>query len=351
MSRQPAHHPVAARRQARGWSQEALALAAGLPRSSLSAIESGRLTPSVSAALAVARALECSVEELFGGGGAPAADTPAWAWPPGGGGANRYWEAEVGGRRLLYPAQGGIWAHDGVFDAGVPRERAGGLDPARTLVLAGCDPAAGLLAAAYAEFSGFRLLVFTRGGGAALDLLRQGVVHVAALHRSTTDQPGRNADSARASLGAGHRLLRGADWQEGVALPHSNHSRSLAACVRTVRHWALREKGSAARECLEELLGKTSESKRAALSHAAVAEAVRGGWAEAGVCVRLCAEDAGLRFLPVRQESLDFCFSTAHEHDPRLQAFIRLLRSRPYRRLVGELPGYDASHTGEMRSI
>jgi molybdate-binding protein len=67
--------------------------------------------------------------------------------------------------------------------------------------------------------------------------------------------------------------------------------------------------------------------------------------------VRLCKEDAGLRFLPVRTEALDLCFPAAMERDPRLQALIRLLRSRSYRRLIDELSGYDASRTGEMLSV
>ena len=53
----------------------------------------------------------------------------------------------------------------------------------------------------------------------------------------------------------------------------------------------------------------------------------------------------------VRNESLDLCFPAAIEHDPRMQALIRLLRSRSHRRLIDELPGYDSSHTGEMRSV
>ena len=54
--------------------------------------------------------------------------------------------------------------------------------------------------------------------------------------------------------------------------------------------------------------------------------------------MRLCAEDAGLRFLPVRTESLDLCFSATIERDPRIQALIRLLRSRSHRRLIDKLP-------------
>jgi molybdate-binding protein len=82
-------------------------------------------------------------------------------------------------------------------------------------------------------------------------------------------------------------------------------------------------------------------------SHTAVAEAIRGGWADAGICVQLAAEEAGLNFLPVRTETLDFCYASAAQHDPRIQALIRLLHSRTYRRMVGDLPGYDARHTGE----
>lgn len=259
----------------------------------------------------------------------------------------------MGGRRLLFPVEtlsGSTWAHDGVFRSGVMHER-GQWEPAQTLVLAGCDPAAGLLAAEYAAASGFRLLAFTRGGGSALELLKQGVVHIAALHRSTVERPARNAETARERLGGGYRLLRSADWQEGIVLPAGDHTRSVAACARQVRHWAMREPGSAARECLDELLEKPRSTKRALTSHSAVAEMVRSGWAEAGICVQLSAEDAGLRFLPVRTESLDLCFSAAMERDPRVQALIRLLRSRAHRKLIDELPGYNASHTGEMELV
>ena len=82
-----------------------------------------------------------------------------------------------------------------------------------------------------------------------------------------------------------------------------------------------------------------------------MAEAVHAGWADAGICVRLCAEDAGLKFLPMRTEALDFCFPAALQHDPRIQALIRLLRTRAYRRLVSELPGYDARETGELANV
>ena len=52
-------------RLAQSRSQADVAMAAGISRTGLSAIESQRLVPSVAAALALARALQTSVEDLF----------------------------------------------------------------------------------------------------------------------------------------------------------------------------------------------------------------------------------------------------------------------------------------------
>lgn len=340
---------VLARRTARKWSQAELARRAAISRAAVSAIEGHRLTPSVTAALSLAEALDCSVEELFGRNTMSASQTPEWAWTSRGESC-RYWEAEINGLRLLYPVESTSLnpiPHDGIWADGICREFIQA--PAETtLTLACCDPAASLLATEYARVSGFRLLVFPRGGRAALDLLRQHRVHVAGLHRSTVAQPERNADAVRAELGTGYRLLRAAQWEEGIALRPEDQARSAHAVARQPRRWAARESGSAARECLDEILAGHRFSFRETTTHAGVAEAIRAGWAQAGVCVRLCAVEAGLNFLPVRNETLDFCFSETTQRDPRIQALIRLLRQRSYRRLVSELPGYSSRETGEM---
>jgi hypothetical protein len=127
---------------------------------------------------------------------------------------------QVGPRRLLYPVEAhGVnpSPHDGVWKNGVCGER----QPSRseeTLVLASCDPGAGILATAYGREMGFRLLVFPRAGLAALELLRQGLIHVAALHRSTPNAQQRNARTVRERLGDDFQLLRAADWEEGLVV-------------------------------------------------------------------------------------------------------------------------------------
>ena len=49
----------------RGWSQDVLAARAGLSRAGVSAVETSRLVPSAAAALALAAAFGCRVEDLF----------------------------------------------------------------------------------------------------------------------------------------------------------------------------------------------------------------------------------------------------------------------------------------------
>src|SRR5215467_12047544 len=92
---------VKLRRLDRGWSQADLAQRAGISRAAVSAIELNRLVPSVTAALALAGALDCSVENLFAQPAADASKSANWAWQPSHD-CCRFWHAKVGARTLLY---------------------------------------------------------------------------------------------------------------------------------------------------------------------------------------------------------------------------------------------------------
>jgi len=344
------------RRVLRGWSQDELAQLAGLSRAGVSAIETGRLVPSAAAALALAAALECRVEDLFRLSGAET-HTPTWAWPP----ARepcRYWQAEVRGTRRLYPAEAtftGMVAHDGVSAGGrIPggriRERDAS-EATRTLILSGCDPAAGLLAAELARTAHVRLIALPRSSRTALSLLGQESVHVAGLHLTRADAPGGNAAVVREALGAGYKLLRVARWEEGITFGSSVRLSSLRGAVGSKMRWVGRESGSGARQCLDELLGGRKPPRHLASDHRGVAEAVRSGWADAGVCLRLVSEEAGLGFLSVRREDYDLCFPERSEEDHRIQALLQVIRSPSYRKALGELPGYDSRETGALQGV
>lgn len=347
---------VREQRARRGWSQDDLARRAGLSRAGVSALETGRLVPSTSAALSLAQAFGLRVEDLFSllrrtPEGAP------WAWPPPTTPC-RYWQAEVNGQTRLYPAEAtslGVVPHDGVaqsVDAANAALGAGEpIDPSVTLVMACCDPAVGLLAASLAQSAGVRLLALSRSSRTALELLGQGLAHVAGVHLGGSHDGDDNAAAVRAALGPGFSLLRAATWEEGVAYGPARHLGSVGEALSSSLRWVGRETGSGARQCLDELLGDHRPPRRLANDHRGVAAAIRGGWADAGVCLRLAGEEAGLGFLPVRQEPYDLCFPETLRADPRIQALIMAVRSAPYRRLLGELPGYDSRETGEIRRV
>jgi len=338
-------------RRQRGWSQEVLAQKAGISRAAVSAIEIHRLVPSVAAALALAGALDCRVEDLFGAASIDLEEL-AWAWPP----TNepcRVWRARVGGRLVLFPVEqtaAGVIPHDGLFEHGAVKWHGSAL-PENTLVMASCDPAAGLLTHEFAAASAFRLLVLHRSSREALELLSQGLVDVAGVHLATARNEHANAEAAKSILGEGHSLLKVALWQEGLAVGPKVTASSVRALLRSKARWVGRDVGSGARQCQDELLHDAPQPRRVAKDHRGVAEAVRNGWADVGVCLQLVSEEAGLRFITVREETYELCFARANETDPRLRALKEAVRSAAYRTLLEELPGYDPAECGDLRPV
>ncbi len=313
----------------------------------MSAIEIDRLNPSVSAALALAQCLGVSVEDLFGS--TPVQSPLQWAWSPRGTRV-RYWRAEIDGQILSYPIEEPCaieYAHDGVFAEGLDRCTAEE-SPSRTLVLACCDPAAGLLASQFARMTGMRMIVLGRSSSAALNLLAENRVHVAGIHLATAGGRSGNAAVAARELGKAAGLLRIARWEEGVAFRPRHAATTLRNLLRERVEWVGREPGSGAEQCQKQVLGTRRRPARVVGDHRGVADALRNGWADAGVCVRLVGEEAGLEFFSVRLEDYDLVFAKGLQDDPRIQALVRVVRSASYRRLIGDLPGYDAARTGEL---
>lgn len=357
-------------RQSRGWSQATLARASGVSRAAVSAIETGRLVPSTAAALKLARALGVTVETLFQLG--PSSAQAGWAWPAARGGT-RVWQASVGGRRLLYPVEptaAGTLPHDGLVHAsighaGAPVEdqtpadsfvaSASAFDPDRTLVLAGCDPTMALLAQTVAARSGIRVLPLLRSSREALDLLARGLVHAAGFHLQGERAATASHDRlVRQTIGAGARIVHVTRWEAGVAVSPARHARSVGPLLRGGVHWVNREEGSGARACLDRLI----EAHRRPVGydhvvrdHRAVAATVSSGWADAGICLRPVAEEAGLDFLPVQKEAYEICVAPGAREDARVVALLDAVRSLAYRQLLAEVPGYAAAKTGDLREV
>jgi molybdate-binding protein/DNA-binding XRE family transcriptional regulator len=337
----------------RGWSQAELAERAGISRTGVSAIESHRLDPSVTTAIALAKALQCSVEVLFGGDLDLGRLTFQWAWLP----ASlpcRYWAAEVGRQGWLFPAESDLQAtqrHDGVAAEALamksPQELAD-----RTLVLAGCDPAAGLLAQEYERQTGFRMVTLVRSSQEAIDLLDQGKVHVAGVHWAESHDPRGNAGVLEdQGLRNDLILLHLADWEEGLAIRRDAQIRSARQAAKTRLQWIGRTSGAGARRCQDQVLGDRKPPAKIARDHRGVVEAIRSGWADVGACVRLASEEARLGFIPMSKHSYDYCIHVSMAEDPRLLALQAVLRSASYRATLLDLPGYDPRRCGDAQIV
>jgi len=263
--------------------------------------------------------------------------------------------AEIDGRTRAFPVESGpsgALLHDGIArharDLPATSEYA-----RRTLVLASCDPAAGYLAATYRRHGGFRMLVLSRSSGEALSLVEKGLVHIAGVHLAAADDSHGNAVAiaSRKSLD-NVQLLRVASWEEGLACDPAVRICSAAAAVRSKLRWVGRSAGAGARGCQDELLGSRRSPRNVARDHRGVVEAIRSGWADVGVCLRLASEEGQLAFLPVREENYDLCFRREHAADPRMVALLNAVRSSEYRQLLAELPGYRAQpQLGEIEHV
>ncbi|MFW6192255.1 MAG: substrate-binding domain-containing protein [Gemmatimonadota bacterium] len=340
-------------RDARDWSQAELARRSGLSRASVSAIETGRVVPSTAAALALAETLGVRVERLFvltsDGTSVP------WAWDPPTDDERWWWSRfDDGLRRFpVEPPAADVWPHDG---RGYPPARSSSGpyrgDPERTIVVAGCDPAAGLLARRLADAGDVRLIHFPRSSRRALDLLERGCVHAAGIHLGGPDDPDNDRIVAE-SLGQGYRLLRVATWAEGLAVAPGSSVDSVRRVLTADLRWVGREPGSGARACLDRVTKDAGVSPPEATGtvgrHREVSAAIRAGWADAGVCVQVAAAEAGLAFFTLGLEAYDLVLPPGSGDDPRIRSLVEVVRSSAYRELLSEVPGYDTDATGTLR--
>jgi putative molybdopterin biosynthesis protein len=307
-------------RRSRGLSQGALAKAAHVTRQAVGAIESGRMQPGVAIALALARALEMTVEELF-------AEDEAQALP-----ARRVASATIAGERVSHPLEGDHLAIE-------PAE-----SPLQTVFVAGCDVAVGLLSRhASLRARDARVLWLAMTNRGAVDALVRGRVHAAVVHG---DLPRAAAELERFEL---------ATTEEGWLLARGNpmRFRGAADLAKTSLRFANRPAGAGARRLLDEQLRRAgvdpravSGYERALAGQLDAGRAIAQGFADAAVGMASIAQLYSLDFIPLREERCTLLisrFAAASEIRPIVEA----LRSQAYRRDLQALKSYNVSRTGE----
>jgi molybdate-binding protein len=161
-------------------------------------------------------------------------------------------------------------------------------------------------------------------------------VHLADSHSTS----GNRGVIEQTGLALDMQLLAVARWEEGVAYAPGLKLRSARQAASSKLRWIGRKTGAGARRCQDEVLRSRPAPRHVAGDHADVVASIRTGFADAGVCVRLVAEEAQTGFLPVSEEDYDLCFPSESADDPRIAALVDVVRSPSYREALAELPGY-----------
>lgn len=294
-------------RTARGLTQRALAQAAGVTRQTVSAIEHGKVQPSVGIALALARVLGASVEELFGA-------------PPG---RKPYTFEDVAREyTVLEP-----------MDTGVP-----------AVFVAGCDVATGLLARhAMLRERELRIVWLPMTNRAALDALRRGRVHAAVVH------------GAAIKSDAYERFVL-ATTEEGWLLARGNplRLRGAADLARKGVRLVNRPMGAGARQLLDEQVRRAQIDPqrvhgygREVAGQLDAGRAIAQGFADVAVGMASIARIFELDFIALREERCTLVVPRHAVRAAEVRALLDALHSQPYRRDVEALDAYDVRRTGE----
>jgi len=352
-------------RQARGFSQQQLAGMAGVSRQAVSAVESGLSDPSLRVALALARALGMTVEELFGPGG-PASPVTARPVAPLGDEHARVALAPIGDAFVALPLSGASASRAGFLPADGLAQGSGGngtrpvqpIGPPRpTLVAAGCDPAMPLLETPLARLDPpIALTWWPCPSHEALRLAADGLVHVAGMHlRGPSGEY--NTGPAAGLLPQGGEVVGFCSWREGIVLrpDAADGVAGLADVARRGLRLVNREQGSEARIVLDRELASLGIDpaglpgyETQATGHLQVAAAISAGLADAGIASEPAALAYGLAFVPLAAERFDLVIPADLAGSREVQGLIKVLSSRWLHDQLASLPGYDATTCGDQ---
>lgn len=328
-------------RERQNISAAALALAAGVTRQTVHAIEAGSFVPNTAAALKMARKLRTTVEELFG------EPYPTehlaqieMAVPVPDGQPVRL--ARVGNHIIGIPAIPFAWPEaDGIaHPAGMALPDQDRLE--NRIAIAGCDPAIAILARHLAQRTPFELVALNCSSTKSLDLLSQGKIHIAGTHLGKA--PGRNL-----------RAFTFASWEEGLVVAQGNPKKieTVADLARRGVSIVNRETGAGSRLLLDRNLRRlglkpasVSGYTRFASGHLQAAWFVSAGIVDACIAPFAAARAYGLSFVPLAVERFDLIIPRKEFAAKAVQALLASLQTASVRNQLSGIAGYDTSRTG-----
>ena len=347
-------------RRRQGLTQREIAHRAGISRQGYIAIEAGAAVPSTEIALRLGSVLNAPVERLFRLADGLHRMIVARAGS----------EVRIGARVRIARVGDRVLAFDA--GAGGAQRTASGVVSARNadrvevlplpsapiepdLVVAGCDPALGVIGDLFAREQGLGILWSPMGSRAALEALARGDVHVAGTHLRDPGSTEYNVGWVREVVPFPCTVVRFAEWEQCLVTTAGNphHVRSVEDLANPALRLLNREPGSGSRALLDELLQRAAiPSDRVtgyetrAPGHMAVAGGIAAGAADAGIAIRAAAAAFGLDFVHLRSERYDLVVPDHFLEFPAVRRLLDCLRGSSVRRQVESLGGYDVGSMG-----
>ena len=345
---------------------------AGVSRQTIYAMEAGTYIPNTAVALRLARALDASVEDLFklpGEGPAPelpaaeavllsGADAPEPGQPV---------ELCRVDRRLVAAAPSPVPWYFPASDAIVSGAAAAGKtrvqifhppeEARHRILVAGCDPGISVLAR-HVQAAGVDLVLAHRNSTQALELLKQGTIHIAGTHlrdeasgESNIPQVGRLFPKRSVAV------ISFAIWEEGILTARGN-PKGIRGIEDLARAGDLDRQPRAGRGqpppagCQPGAprnsdSGACAAMTRIAAGHLAAAWQVRTGAADCAIATGAAARLFGLGFIPLVAERYDLVLRRAHLELPAVQTLFDTLSRSRFRRELEAIGGYDTAPAGQ----
>lgn len=361
-------------RRSRGVGAADLARRVGVSRQTIYAIEAGSYVPNTEVTLKLARELEVSVEELFSLKAEkvelPGSLNSELLSATGASKGQAVCVGQVGDRLVSIPVGASPYylpEADGVIAKAVRSHGTAKLvvfapeeSFQKRLVLAGCDPAVGLLSRLLEKLSGVDIVSAAASSKLALTWLKEGKVHIAGSHLEDPETGEFNLPYIQREFpGDDFAVVTFARWEEGFVTAPGNPRDIRKAedlAQKTVR-FVNRESGSGSRILLDRLLAeagipakRVAGYNRLACGHLAAAYAVLVGEADCCLATRSAAQSFGLHFIPLQSERYDFVMRRQTMEMPSVQTFLDVLQRASLRRKLEVLAGYDTAQTGTVRA-
>lgn len=196
----------------------------------------------------------------------------------------------------------------------------------------------------------------------AIKALNEGRCVMAGFHAPADSPPGSPAERTYKPLlqPGQHKIIGFARRSQGLMVARGNPLgiASLADLARPGVRYVNRPLGTGTRVLLEELMARSGVSQeaidgydRTEPSHAAVANAVASGSADAGLGIEVAARASRLDFIPLVSESYFLVCLKSTLEQPATQALLGILRSEAWQRKLAAMPGYEPLHSGEVLSM